>query len=67
MDTALALASVISWASTKTAQIQAQDSNGEYFEGFVHASTLIRLGSKSLIRVLQMIHDRCLRNSGSDL
>jgi hypothetical protein len=50
MDTALASASVISWASTNTAQIQTKDSNGKYFEGFVHASTLIRLGS--LRRVL---------------
>ncbi len=45
MDTAHSSALVISWASTNTAQIQTQDSNEEYFEGFVHASTLIRLGS----------------------
>jgi hypothetical protein len=45
MDSALSLASVISRAGTNTAQIQTQDSNDEYFEGVVHASTLIRLGS----------------------
>jgi hypothetical protein len=53
LDTSLASASVISWARLNTAQNQTdqtQDSNGEHFEGFVHASTHIRLGS--LRRVL---------------
>jgi hypothetical protein len=50
MDTALASATVISWACTNTARIQSQDPNGGHFEGFVHASTHIRLGS--LRRVL---------------
>jgi hypothetical protein len=47
MDKALALVTVISWACTNTALIQPQDS---IIEGFVHASTVIRLGS--LRRVL---------------
>jgi hypothetical protein len=50
MNISLALATVISWACTNNALRQSQDSNVEYFEGFLHAQTLIRLGS--LRRVL---------------
>jgi hypothetical protein len=44
MDISLASATVISWACTNTARIQAQDSHCENLEGFVHALTLVRLG-----------------------
>jgi hypothetical protein len=50
LKNSLASASVISWASAETAQLESQDSTGMNLEGFVHASTLIRLGS--LTRVL---------------
>jgi hypothetical protein len=46
----LASATVLSWACTNIARRQSQDSNVEYFEGFLHAPTLIRL--ESLRRVL---------------
>ena len=49
MDTALPSETVISWACTNTARIQSQDPNGGHFEGFVHASTHIRLGSLSRV------------------
>ena len=49
MYTALASATVISWACTNTARIQSQDPNGGHFEGFVHASTHIRQGSLSRV------------------
>ena len=45
LDTSLASASVISLACTNTAPFEFQDCDGMYLEGFVHASTLIRLGS----------------------
>ena len=50
LETSLAAASVISWAYVNTTLYQNQDSNCKYLEGFVHASTNIRLGS--LQRVL---------------
>jgi hypothetical protein len=50
MNISLASATVISWACTNNALRLSQDSNVEYFEGFLHAPTLIRLGS--LRRVL---------------
>ena len=46
----VAVASVISWACANTTLLENQDSNCVYLEGFVHASTNIRLGS--LQRVL---------------
>ena len=49
-ETSLASASVISWACARTARLASQDSNCVHIEGFVHASTHIRLGS--LKRVL---------------
>ncbi len=42
MNIALAPAKAISWACTNTTRIQSQDS---FFEGFVHSSTHIWLGS----------------------
>jgi hypothetical protein len=48
LETSLASASVISWACVPP--LASQDFNGMYVEGFVHASTHIRLGS--LKRVL---------------
>ena len=45
LDTSLASASVISWACTNTAPFEFQDCDGVHLEGFVHASTIIRLGS----------------------
>ena len=42
--------SVISWASADSTPLESQDSNCVILEGFVHASTEIRLGS--LKRVL---------------
>ena len=50
LETSLAAASVISWACVNTMLLENQDSNCVYLEGFVHASTNIRLGS--LQRVL---------------
>ena len=50
METSLASASVISWACVHPSPLAFQDLNGMYLEGFVHALTLIRLGS--LQRVL---------------
>jgi hypothetical protein len=44
MDTTLASALII-FMGKNTAQIQTKDSNGDYFEGFVHAPKLLRLGS----------------------
>jgi hypothetical protein len=44
MNISLASATVISWACTNNALRQSHDSNVEYFEGFLHAPTLIRLG-----------------------
>jgi hypothetical protein len=43
LETSLASASVISWACVPP--LVSQDLNGMYLDGFVHASTLIRLGS----------------------
>jgi hypothetical protein len=52
LETSLASASIISWAlaCANTSQLDPQDSNRVYLEGFVHASTHIQLGS--LKRVL---------------
>ena len=50
LETSLASASVISWACVHPSPLAFQDLDGMYLEGFVHASTLIRLGS--LQRVL---------------
>ncbi|MEI7974037.1 MAG: hypothetical protein WCH11_06705 [Bdellovibrio sp.] len=54
LETSLASALVISWAPANAAQIQSQYLNGVHIEGFVHASTHIRLGS--LRRVLPEKH-----------
>ena len=53
LETSLPSASVISWAHANTARdrVDSQDLNSMYLKGFVHALTLIRLGS--LKRVLQ--------------
>ena len=53
-ETSLASALVISWAYANTARIESQYLNGVHIEGFVHASTHIRLGS--LKRVLPEKH-----------
>jgi hypothetical protein len=45
MGTAFASATVISWALTNTFRVLTHESIGEEIKGFVHASTLIRLGS----------------------
>jgi hypothetical protein len=57
IDTSLASASVISWACTNTARSQPQDINVEYLEGFVHSSTLIRLGSLRRVLPVKYIAD----------
>ena len=45
LETTLASASVISWAFEDTTLLESQDSKCVVLEGFVHASTKIRLGS----------------------
>ena len=50
LETSLASPSVISWAFANTTSLESPDSNCVILEGFVHASTEIRLGS--LKRVL---------------
>ena len=50
LDASLATASVITWAFADTAGLGSQNLDCMYIEGFVHASTTIRLGS--LERVL---------------
>ena len=55
----LGAASVISWARANTARLQSQDLDSMHLEGFVHASTHIRLGM--LKRVLP---DNCLTYAG---
>ena len=55
LETFLAAASIISWACANTTLLENHDSNCDYLEGFVHASTNIRLGS--LQRVLPEIQE----------
>ena len=57
MDISLASATVISWACTNTARIQAQGSDCENLEGFVHSSTLVRLGSLRRVLPAEQITD----------
>ena len=59
LKNSLGAASVISWARANTARIQSQDLDSMHLEGFVHASTHIRLGM--LKRVLP---DNCLTYAG---
>ena len=48
LETSLASALVILWAFANTASLESQNLNGMHLEGFVHASTHIRLGSLNL-------------------
>ena len=49
LETSLASAIVISWACADTTPLESQHSNCVILEGFVHASTEIRLGSLKLV------------------
>jgi hypothetical protein len=57
LETYLPSKSVISWACASTArdQVHSRDLNGVYLEGFVHASTLIRLGSLKRVLPAKMV------------
>jgi len=57
LETSLPSESVISWACASTArdQVDSRDLNGVYLEGFVHASTLIRLGSLKRVLPAKMV------------